>query len=225
MLNSILSTSQAASVAAEEFLLCLLASLVFGAAIAWINGWQNHSTRNFTMTVALLPAIVQTVIMLVNGNLGTGVAIMGAFSLVRFRSVPGNGREIIGIFLAMSVGLATGMGYLGVAAILVIVVGVMTLIMLRLPECGGDAGEKELKITIPENLDYNGIFDDLFAKYTVRAQLQRVRTVNMGSLYELKYYIRLRDEKMEKEFLDQIRCRNGNLTVVCGRIVPCREEL
>lgn len=224
MLNSILSNASSATVAMEEFFICTAASLLLGAGLAWIHRYKNHVSRNFTLTLVLLPVIVQTVIMLVNGNLGTGVAVMGAFSLVRFRSAPGNSREISSIFLGMAVGLATGMGYLAVAAVLLVVVGCVTLVMVSLPGYG-QGTEKELKVTIPENLDYNGIFDDLFGKYTSRAELLRVRTVNMGSLYELQYQIHLKDEKSEKEFLDQVRCRNGNLTLVCGRIASGKEEL
>ena len=162
-------------------------------------------------------------IMLVNGNLGTGVAVMGAFSLVRFRSLPGNAREIGSIFLAMALGLAAGMGYLGTAMLLMIVSGGITILLISLP--AGRAGRKELKITIPENLDYSGIFDDIFAKYTKKSELVRVRTVNMGSLYELCYQVDLKSEFIEKNMLDEIRCRNGNLTIVCGRLPDGRDEL
>lgn len=162
-------------------------------------------------------------IMLVNGNLGTGVAVMGAFSLVRFRSLPGNAREIGSIFLAMALGLAAGMGYLGTAMLLMIVSGGITILLISLP--AGRAGRKELKITIPENLNYSGIFDDIFAKYTKRSELVRVRTVNMGSLYELCYQVDLKSEFIEKNMLDEIRCRNGNLTIVCGRLPDGRDEL
>lgn len=224
MLNSILSNASAASVALEEFFICSAMSLILGSGLAWIHNWKNRVTRNFTLTLALLPVMVQTVIMLVNGNLGTGVAVMGAFGLVRFRSAPGNSREISSIFLAMAMGLATGMGYLGVAALLLVIVGCVTVIMVSIPE-SGQAARKELKVTIPEQLDYSGIFDDLFQKYTDRAELLRVRTVNMGSLYELLYHIDLKDERSEKEFLDQVRCRNGNLSLVCGRIPSDRDEL
>ena len=162
-------------------------------------------------------------IMLVNGNLGTGVAVMGAFSLVRFRSLPGNAREIGSIFLAMALGLAAGMGFLGTAMLLMIVSGGITILLISLP--AGRAGRKELKITIPENLDYSGIFDDIFAKYTKKSELVRVRTVNMGSLYELCYQVDLKSEFIEKNMLDEIRCRNGNLTIVCGRLPDGRDEL
>ena len=224
MLNSILDNGTAASVSVEEFLACMLVSLALGAALAWIHGYRNRVSRNFLITLVSLPAVVQMVIMMVNGNLGTGVAVMGAFSLVRFRSAPGNAREITSIFAAMAAGLATGMGYIGAAAVMTLVVGFVTIILLRIPDKGALA-KRELKVTIPEDLDYAGIFDDLFRQYTDGAELVRVRTVNMGSLYELQYHVALKDMQAEKEFLDQIRCRNGNLELVCGKIPSDREEL
>lgn len=225
MLSSILTSATTPSVALEEFLICSAASLILGFALAWIHTYKNQVTKNFIMTLVLLPVIVQTVIMLVNGNLGTGVAVMGAFSLVRFRSMPGNSREIVSVFLAMAIGLAAGMGYLGVAAVLLVIVGVITVIMAHLPVLDSSFRERELKITIPENLDYQGVFDDLFDTYTNKAELIRVRTVNMGSLYELQYIVNLKHADKEKEFLDQVRCRNGNLSLVCGRIPAGKETL
>lgn len=210
---------------AEEFLVCAAGSLLLGGVLALIHTYRNRTTRNFILTLILLPVTVQTVIMMVNGNLGTGVAVMGAFGLVRFRSAPGNSREIGSVFLAMAAGLAGGMGYLGVAALLVVLVGIATVLVMRFPYREHGRQEKELKVTIPENLDYHGIFDDLFRKYTDGAQLIRVRTVNMGSLYELQYHVLLKNDEEEKEFLDQIRCRNGNLGLVCGRVPAGREEL
>lgn len=218
MLNSVIANGPAVSVVMEEFLVCTAASVALGMALAWIHAYKNRVSQNFMLTLILLPVIVQTVIMLVNGNLGTGVAVMGAFSLVRFRSAPGNSREIANVFLAMAMGLATGMGYLGVVVFLLLIVGCITIAAVTFSEKNGKVSDKELKITIPENLDYQGIFDDLFEKYAKHAELLRVRTVNMGSLYELQYHVVLRGERLEKEFLDQIRCRNGNLELVCGRI-------
>ena len=225
MLSSILIQGTGASLAVGPVVLCTVVSLALGVAVALIHMYQNTYSRNFIITLALLPAIVQAVIMIVNGNLGTGVAVMGAFSLVRFRSVPGNSREIGSVFLSMAVGLAAGMGYLGLAALLTLVIGLASVLLVSLPVGRGSMNGRELKVTIPENLDYTGIFDDIFAKCTGRAQLLRVKTVNMGSLYELCYRVELKNERMEKEMLDAIRCRNGNLGSVCGRIPEGKEEL
>ena len=178
MLNSILTDS----LTMENFLICTLASLVLGAAIAGVHGYFNSSSKGFVITIALLPSIVQMVIMLVNGNLGTGVAVMGAFSLVRFRSVPGNAREINSIFLAMAVGLATGTGYITAACLFVLIIGGASIIYNLTGFGEVKSKEKELKITIPEGLDYTGIFNDLFQQYTTKCELIKAKTSNMGSL-------------------------------------------
>ena len=219
MLNTVLGTS----LTAEAFLLCLFAAVLLGACNAGFYAFRNDASRHFLSTLVLLPAIVQTVIMLVNGNVGTGIAVAGAFSLVRFRSAPGNAGEISAIFLAMAVGLACGMGYLFLAAVLAVVLGLISIALRLLPIGKRGKRERELKVLMPENLDYTEIFDDIFEKYTAEAELQRVRTVNLGSLYELRYRIRLKNGEEEKEMLDALRVRNGNLELVCGR-VPDREE-
>lgn len=215
MLNSILGTE----ITLTSFLICTGVSLLLGIGIALVAGYRSRSTQSLAVTLAILPAVVQAVIMLVNGSIGAGIAVAGAFSLVRFRSAPGSAREIAAIFLAMAVGLATGMGYVVLAVLLfVILAGVMlALTALRFGQRGDVA--RILKITIPEDLDYDGLFDDLFERYTTVHTLEKVKTTNMGTLYELHYRINLRQEPVSKSFLDELRCRNGNLTIVC-----CREE-
>lgn len=150
---------------------------------------------------------------------------MGAFSLVRFRSAPGDSREIASIFLAMAVGLSVGMGYIGMAVLLVLVLGIVQMLFITLPVGQGGQKSRELKVTIAESLDYMGIFDDIFQKYTDKAVLMKVKTVNMGSLYELCYRVELKKEEEEKQMLDDIRCRNGNLTIICGRIPEEKEAM
>ena len=223
-LNSILTTTQS-NLSLMEFLLCTGVSVLLGLVLAAIHTYKNHCSRNFVLTLSMLPAIIQTIIMMVNGNLGTGVAVMGAFSLVRFRSLPGNSREIQSVFMAMAIGLATGMGYLGLAVLLLLIAGGMTVLLILIPTNNSDFTERELKVTIPENLDYYGIFDDVFETYVKKYELLKVKTVNMGSLYELQYRVDLKREEQEKAFIDNLRCRNGNLTIVCGRVAREREEL
>lgn len=222
MLNSILTKGV---ITPSGLLICTLASLIFGLLSAVLYMYRNAYTKSFVTALVLLPAIVQMVITLVNGNLGTGVAVMGAFSLVRFRSTPGGAREICAIFLAMALGLATGMGYIGIAAMMLVLLGLaqVLLTITWFGECS--ASERELKITIPESLDYNGVFDDLFGIYTRSCELVRVRTTNMGSLYELQYHITLRDQAEEKELIDALRCRNGNLGITCGRMPMNKDAL
>lgn len=164
--------------------------------------------------------MVQLVIMLVNGNLGAGVAVAGAFSLVRFRSIPGTAREIAVLFLAMALGLATGMGYLGIAVLACLLL-TSFLLLFTAPGFGQDrAAVRTLKVPIPENLDYDGLFDDLFAQYTRAWRLNRVKTANMGTLFSLEYEIILPNDIPPKAFPDAIRCRNGNLDVLCSRPLP-----
>ena len=227
MLNSIMDvlSSASSSITLPQLMICTLASILLGIGVATIYMYRNDYSKNFIVTLTLLPAMVQLIIMVVNGNLGAGIAVMGAFNLVRFRSIPGNAREIGSIFFAMAIGLATGMGYLTIALLFFFVVGAMSLLLNTMRFGNKNESEKELKITIPENLDYEGIFDDLFAKYTKDAELVRVKTTNMGRLYELVYRIVLDGTAINKAFLDELRCRNGNLNIVCGRIPSERVEL
>ena len=212
MLNSILGSE----LTLVSFLICTAVSLLLGVGTALVSMYRSRTTQSFAVTLAILPAVVQLVIMLVNGNLGAGVAVAGAFSLVRFRSAPGTAKEIGALFLAMAIGLATGMGYVGLAVMaFVIVAAVMLLTAVNFG--GADEHERVLKITIPESLDYDGLFDNLFEKYTKSCVLERVKTSNMGTLYELTYRVTLPDGNAPKAFLDELRCRNGNLNIICGR--------
>lgn len=213
MLNSILDGGTTVS----AFLICTAVSLVLGLGTAFISMYKSKCTQSFAVTLAVLPAIVQVVIMLVNGNIGAGVAVAGTFSLVRFRSAPGTAKEIGVIFLAMTIGLATGMGYLLLAAVLFAIVALTLLLLTKLGFSKESQEERILKVTIPENLDYDGLLDDLLDSYTKSWSLERVKTTNMGTLYELQYRVALSGGVMPKELFDEIRCRNGNLGIVCGR--------
>ena len=210
----------------RSLLICIAASLLLGILVAAIHMIRNVYTKNFVITLAVLPILVQSVIMLVNGNLGTGVAILGAFSLIRFRSVPGGSREITSVFWSMGIGLATGMGYVGYVVIFSIIVALLLTLLYTVPFGDRQAtSERELKVTIPEDLDYPQLFDDLFEKYTHSAKLTSVRTTTMGSLYELRYQLLLKDQAQEKQIIDEVRVRNGNLPVVLGKLTANRDEL
>ena len=213
MLDGIFASLYTTSVTAPAFLAVCLLSVGLGYGIALT--YRKISGEGGTMFSALtvLPFLVQLVILLVNGNLGAGVAVAGAFSLVRFRSAPGSARDITVIFLSMTVGLCCGMGYWA-PAVLAALVTCSLLLLQKKPQT--DPCERELRVTIPENLDYNDLFSDLFAGYTASCKLLRVKTVNMGSLYSLHYLVRLKDPAREKELLDAMRCRNGNLEISCG---------
>ena len=216
MLNSII-TSTSASVTINSFLICTAASIILGIAVALFHKYKNASSKNFVITIALLPVIVQVIIMMVNGNLGAGIAVAGAFSLVRFRSAPGSAKDICSVFLAMAIGLATGTGYIAIAVILTAVVGILSIVFTSTGFGDTPKNLKTLKIVIPETLDYTDLFDDLFEKYTSSYELIKVKTTNLGSMFQLSYEIALKDASKEKEFIDEIRCRNGNLDIVCSK--------
>ena len=219
MLNSIILTTE---ITVPAFLICTAVSLALGLGCALLCMFRQRCSQSYALTLAVLPAMVQVVIMLVNGNIGTGVAVAGAFSLVRFRSANGSAREIGMIFLAMAMGLATGMGYVVLAGIFFLITALFMLALTAVNFGAGRDSERELKITIPENLDYDGLFDDLFVRYTASHSLERVKTSNMGTLYELTYQITLRNEHQTKAFMDELRTRNGNLNIVCGK--PAAKE-
>ena len=214
MLNSIFSSGQ---ITGTAFLVTLGLALLLGIGTALLCMYKNKYSQSFAVTLAMLPATVAVVIMLLNGNIGAGVAVAGGFSLVRFRSAAGTAREIGMIFLAMTLGLALGMGYVGLAICFFLVMAVFTAVLTTVDFGGRKDGERTLKISIPESLDYEGLFDDLFAEYTNSSELDKVKTTNMGTLYELTYRIVLKDAAKTKEFLDELRCRNGNLTISCGK--------
>lgn len=206
-------------ISVTDFMLCLGWSLLLGLIIALCYMFRTHYTKSFVVTLALLPSVVCVVIMMVNGNVGTGVAVAGAFSLVRFRSAPGTAKEICALFLAMSTGLIAGMGYLGFAALFTVLVCAVFVLYSRL-DLGSkknSAAYKTVHVTIPEDLDYSGIFDDIFNAYTTSHELICVKTTNMGSLFRLTYNIILRDTAKEKEMIDMLRCQNGNLEITVSK--------
>lgn len=224
MFASILSTT-GGSLTVSAAVICTVASIILGLGISLMYMKQGKCSKNFAISLVVLPVLIQVVIMMVNGNLGTGVAVMGAFSLVRFRSVPGSSKEICAVFFAMAIGLATGMGFIAFAVMITVIVGALFLILTKTSFGEQKQGAKELKVTIPETLDYTEVFDDLFAKYTTEASLESVKTTNLGSMFELRYSINLKDEKEEKALIDEMRCRNGNLTIMCSRPQMLKEQL
>ena len=213
--QGIFDTELSAVIAPEQFLLCVGASLIIGLVLCTMMLWRTRPSAGFAVTLATLPAAVSVVIMMVNGNVGAGVAVAGAFSLVRFRSAPGTAREIGPIFAAMGAGLMTGMGYLGYAALFALILGGATMVYHALGFGGGKAALRcrTLRITIPEDLDYTGVFDPVLEQYAARAELKQVKTTNMGSLFKLTYDLTLRDGGQEKALIDALRQRNGNLEI------------
>ena len=222
MLESILTTTD---LTIAQYLILTGVSLLLGLISALVYMHKNTYTKGFVLSLVLLPTVVQTVTLLVSGNLGAGVAVAGTFSLVRFRSVPGGAREIAAIFTAMAIGLATGMGYIAVAALMTIAVGIASLVMTRLHFGEQDANDRRLRVTMPEDLDYTKVFEDVFAQYTTQVELKKVKTTNLGSMFELQYDLTLRDPEQEKPFLDALRTRNGNLNIILSRTPGNNEEL
>ncbi len=205
------------------YLACTAASLLCGLICAAASSFRSQTTKSFLLSLLLLPMIVETVIIMVNGNIGTGVAVMGAFSLVRFRSVPGKAKDIVSIFLSMTAGLACAAGYITIAVLFTILVSAVMLVFMNL-RLSVDI-EKELRITIPEHLNFSDAFEDIFKEYTKTHQLMSIKTSGMGSLYKLTYRIELKDVKATKEFIDALRTRNGNLEIALMEMAGKGEEL
>lgn len=222
-MNTLIENIAGQNITLIGFIVSTLLSMLFGFIIAFTYQRNNTCSKSFALTIGLLPAIIQLVIMMVNGNIGTGVAVMGAFSLVRFRSMPGSASEITFVFLSMAVGLATGMGYIIYALLFIIIFIVCYLLFNKTTIFNEDNKVKELQITIPENLYRTTLFDEIFTD-GVSADLVRLKTTNMGSLYKLIYHIMLNGNVSEKELIDKIRCRNGNLEVSIG-VVSNKTEL
>ncbi len=224
--NSVFDSTLAVDIDITNFLLCVATALISGLFLSVCYCFKSIYTKSFVTTLATLPAIVCVVIIMVNGNVGTGVAVAGVFSLVRFRSVPGTAKEIGAIFIAMGSGLVYGMGYLAYGLLFTVIISLCT--MLYTHSSFGENKNYTLKtitITIPEDLNYTNIFDDLFDKYTTKQSLVFVKTTNMGSLFKLTYNINLKDVAQEKDFVDELRCRNGNLEITVSPMQTNVNEL
>ncbi len=212
----------ASTITPQNFFICLGASFLCGLVVAFAASFRTRVSKSFVISLVMLPLIVHTVIVMVNGNIGTGVAVMGAFSLVRFRSVPGKAKDIAAIFLAMTSGLACAAGFVGIALLFTVIAGVLMICLSFLP-----FGEKamDLQITVPESLRYAHEFDDLFAEYTSSCRLTKAKTTAMGSLYKLTYRIKMKNPEKGQEFIDKLRCRNGNLEISLADAYDNPEEL
>lgn len=219
MLDTVLNGS------AGGYLICIIVSLLSGLILSFVYKKTEHSTRSFLMTIALLPLTVMLVIMLVNGNIGVGVAVAGSFALVRFRSIPGKASDILIVFMAMAIGLCTGMGYAAVAGIAAVIEALLYWIYAGTGIFKEDPLFRSLRITIPENLDYTTVFDDIFTEYTNSHVIETVRTSNMGTMFQITYQIQLKNISDEKKMIDAIRTRNGNLPVISSIIKEVPMEL
>ena len=207
------------------FFTCLGVALALGVIAAFCYMYKNQFSKTLVIAIAILPPIVCVLIMLVSGSIGAAVAVGGVFALTRFRSAQGSAKEITQIFLSMAVGLTTGLGYIYIAIILVAVIEIMTIIFTLTKFGESSSKRRTLKVSIPEELDYTDIFDDIFEVYTEKVTLIKVKLKNLGTIFQLTYDIHLKDIKDEKKFIDEIRVRNANLDVICSRIVSNPEEL
>ena len=223
--QSVYNSSEALS--ASAFLIVIGSALVLGALHALLYGFNNRSSKSFAVTLATLPAIVSVVILMVSGSIGAGVAVAGTFSLVRFRSAPGSAKEIAAVFTSMALGLACGMGYPGFAFLFGLILALADTLYAHssFGEIRGGSLHKTLLITVPESLEYNGVFDDIFSEYTREARLVRVKTTNRGSLNRLSYELTLKRPGCEKAMIDERRCRNGNLEISLGEQSTEHNEL
>lgn len=210
MFNSVIAST---GLTITSTIICLISAILLGIVIALVHMKTSKYSKNFIITLSILPILVSVVMMMVNGDLGTSVAILGAFSLIRFRSMPGNSKEIASVFWAMAIGLSIGMGQIWFAVLVTAVVGLLILLYDSINFGENMNIEKVLDITIPEDLDYDTVFDDLFKKYLKSYELLKVKTTNLGSLYELKYNITLNKNEKEQEFINELRVRNGNLKI------------
>lgn len=226
MFESLFATTTTSSIQLMPLLAAIACSLVLGFMLSLTYCYKNRHTKSFVLSLAVLPAVVAVVIAMVNGNVGAGVAVAGAFSLVRFRSAPGSARDIVYIFLAMCLGLVAGMGYI-TTAFVVCVVFCVVLIAYQSINVGplGESADRALRITVPEDLDFDGVFDEILDKYCTYYELVLVKTTNMGSLYRLNYEIGLRDVSRTRNLIDELRCRNGNLEVQIAHEMTASNEL
>lgn len=222
MLESILTTD---GLTAAQFLILSGVSIGLGFLSALVYMYKNVYTKGFALSLVLLPVVVQTVILLVSGNLGAGIAVAGAFSLIRFRSAPGGAREIAAVFVAMAIGLAAGMGYVGVACMLFALMAAVSLLLVKTGFGDQETDHRLLRVIMPEDLDYTDVFDDVFEAYTKKAELRKVKTTNLGSMFELQYDVTLKDASQEKRFIDALRTRNGNLNIQLSRTPGGKDEL
>jgi len=204
---------------------CTFASLILGLGVSGIYRYRNAYSQGLATTLVMMPALVQIVIMLASGNIGVGIALAGAFSLIRFRSVPGNARDIGHLFFSMGLGFVTGLGYIFIAFMFFVIIGCASLVLTATQYGRRGYNYRMLRIKIPENLDYDSLFDEILEKYTISYELENVKTTQMGSLYELTYTIRLKSSSIPKAFIDELRVRNGNLNIFLGRGQRDMEDL
>lgn len=220
------SSSIDLSISISLVLVCILVALSLGVVVCgayFLITPRRNRSASFVLSLVILPTIVAVVIILIGGNLARAFSMAGIFTIVRFRSIPGDSKDISFIFLSMAIGLSLGLGYLSLGAVIAVVISAAIVLVDKSGFGISKQKEKKLRISIPEDMNYQGAFDDLFTKYTSFFEMQKVKTTNMGTLFELNYDIILKDAANEKEFIDAIRCRNGNLGIQLG-LKECKDQ-
>ena len=196
-------------------------AVVIGLVIAFVYtliSKKDGYNKSFIVGLALLPAIVAAVILLVGSNVARAFSMAGAFALVRLRSAPGSAKDISIVFFSMASGLACGLGFVTFAVCFTVLI-LVVLVIISVTGFGGSSEyKKQLRITIPENLNYMTVFDDVFEKYLSENVLRKVKTTNMGTMFELTYECRMKDDNTQKQFIDELRERNGNLNITMGTV-------
>ena len=218
-----------ATITTVEFLICAAFAIVLGFIVGLVSSYKNKTSKGFLVAMGLLPVVVATVILLVNGNMGAALAVFGVFSLVRFRSMPGTAKDIVTVFEAMAVGLACGMGFVGLACLMVLIVSVVTIVYASLPDTmkpkfEDKGSSKTLKLVVPEDVDYDHEFNGVLDKYCSNWKMISVETTNMGSLFQIRYDVQLIDDENSKQFIDDLRCLNGNLRVSLNTAAKNKEN-
>ena len=228
MLERLFGVSVDTSVTVRETMVCMLVAVVLGLLVGgvyYLVSKKEHRSMSFFLSLVMLPAVVCLVIILIGSNVARAFSVAGIFTLVRFRSVPGDGKDISLVFMAMGAGIAAGLGYLTVGFVAIAVLAVVIYLVNLFGTKVLDKEYKQLRILIPEDMDYQNVFDDIFKTYTQKATLDRIKTTNMGTLYELTYHVLMKSDVSEKKFMDEIRTRNGNLTIILSKQEPKQDKL
>ncbi|MGN0143991.1 MAG: DUF4956 domain-containing protein [Clostridium sp.] len=226
MLESLISSTDGGSFTLLNSIIIIATSIVLGLIISLVymrvNKKEGYST-DFTVTLVILPIIISTIILLVGNNVARAFSLAGAFSIIRFRSAPGSPKDITYVFLTLAVGLACGMGFVGYAAIFTIIISVLVLVLNSINFAVPKQNVMQLKVTVPENLNYENVFNDILEQYMNSYKLKKVKTRDFGALFELNYIVDFKMGVSHKKFIDEIRCRNGNLNIALTS-AECNEE-
>lgn len=214
MLDSLFNvTLTSTTLSFSSAIITIIVAIVLGGLISvtYMKTNPNGYSQNFTLTMIILPVIVAMIILLIGNNIARAFSLAGAFSIIRFRSAPGDPKDIAYVLFTMAAGLACGVGALGYAVLFTIILCLLMVVLNRLNFAANKKTQKLLKVTIPEDLSYEEAFTEVFEQFSVGYELKKIRTTELGSLYELVYIVTINDSINQKAFLDTIRCRNGNL--------------